>query len=249
MSRDRSFEVLRDLARTATELGPALAPAGHEELLRSITAAAKDIFEAAACSLALLDDAQEELTFYVASGTGAEDVVGMTVPVGQGIAGWVVASGQPIEIADVTRDPRFARDVAESTGYMPRSILAMPLETERAMLGVIEVLDRRAEGGSGPHDMELLALFARQAALAIENSRVFSELGRALFAAVARATDEGLGEALRQAARDTSAPSPELAELAAHFNFLARMGPEERLAATRLVGELVAYVRARSTLS
>ena len=147
MTQDRSFEMLQDLARTATDLGPALAPAGHEELLRSITEAAKNIFEAAACSLALLDDAQEELTFYVASGAGAEDVIGMRVPVGQGIAGWVVSSGQPIEIADVTRDPRFARDVAETTGYVPRAILAMPLETERAMLGVIEVLDRRADGG------------------------------------------------------------------------------------------------------
>ena len=246
MSEDRSFEVLREIARTATDLGPALAPAGHEELLRSITAAAKDIFEAAACSLALLDDAQEELTFYVASGAGAEDVVGLRVPVGQGIAGWVVASGQPIEIADVTRDPRFARDVAESTGYVPRAILAMPLETERAMLGVIEVLDRRGSGGSGARDMELLALFARQAALAIENSRVFSELGRALFEAVARAGGGELGAALDQVARESSGPNPELAELAAHFNFLGQMGPEERIAATRLLGELVAYMRARA---
>lgn len=245
MSRDASFELLRDLARTATDLGPALAPAGHEELLRSITAAAKDIFEAAACSLALLDEDQETLTFWVASGAGAEDVVGMKVPVAQGIAGWVVASGQPIEIADVSRDPRFARDVAESTGYVPRSILAMPLETERAMLGVIEVLDRRVRGGSGERDMELLALFARQAALAIENSRVFSELGHALFEAVGRATNEDLGAALRRAAREAPGPSSELAELAAHFNFLAQRGPEERLAATRLVGELVAYMRAR----
>ena len=246
MTQDRSIDVLREIVRTATDLGPALAPAGHEELLRSITSAAKVIFEAAACSLALLDDAQEELTFYVASGAGAEDVIGMRVPVGQGIAGWVVASGQPIEIADVTRDPRFARDVAESTGYVPRAILAMPLETDRAMLGVIEVLDRRGNGGSGARDMELLALFARQAALAIENSRVFSDLGRALFEAVAQSGGGDVGAALEQAARESSGPNPELAELAAHFNFLGRMGSEERLAATRLVGELVAYMRARA---
>jgi GAF domain-containing protein len=117
------------------------------------------------------------------------------------------------------------------------------------MLGVIEVLDRRREGGPGERDMELLALFARQAALAIENSRVFSELGHSLFEAVARATDGDLGNALQQAAQEASGPSPELAELAAHFNLLADMGPEERLAATRLLGELVAYMRARSRLS
>jgi GAF domain-containing protein len=246
MSDDRSSDLLAQLFRTATDLGPALAPVGHQELLRSITAAAKDLFGAAACSLALLDDAQEELTFYVASGAGADDVVGMRVPVGQGIAGWVVTSGQPIEIADVTRDPRFARDVAESTGYVPRAILAMPLETDRAMLGVIEVLDRRTEGGSGARDMELLALFARQAALAIENSRVFSNLGRALFEAVGSDVDGELGDALMRVAHAGSGPSAELAELAAHFNLLGRMGAEERLAATRLVGEFVAYMRARA---
>lgn len=242
----RSSTLLREIARLATDLGPALVPAGHQELLRSITAAAKDIFEAAACSLALLDDAQEELTFYVASGAGADDVIGMRVPVGQGIAGWVVTSGQPIEIADVTRDPRFARDVAESTGYVPRAILAMPLETERQMLGVIEVLDRRADGGSGARDMELLALFARQAALAIENSRVFSDLGRALFEALKHVADEDLRSALETVAREGGLPSPELAQLAAHFNELSRMGPEERVAATRMVGEFVAYMRARA---
>jgi GAF domain-containing protein len=242
----RSPTLLREIARLATDLGPALVPAGHQELLRSITAAAKDIFEAAACSLALLDDAQEELTFYVASGAGADDVIGMRVPVGQGIAGWVVTSGQPIEIADVTRDPRFARDVAESTGYVPRAILAMPLETERQMLGVIEVLDRRADGGSGARDMELLALFARQAALAIENSRVFSDLGRALFEALKHVANGDLRSALELVAREGGLPSPELAQLAAHFNELSRMGPEERVAATRMVGEFVAYMRARA---
>ena len=248
MSEDRSSLLLRELARTATDLGPALVPAGHQELLRSITAAAKDIFEAAACSLALLDDAQEELTFYVASGAGADDVIGMRVPVGQGIAGWVVTSGQPIEIADVTRDPRFARDVAESTGYVPRAILAMPLETEREMLGVIEVLDRRLDGGSGARDMELLALFARQAALAIENSRVFSSLGRALFEAAGQATDLDLRAALELVSSESDLPDPELAELAAHFNELARMGSAERVAATRMVGEFVTYMRSRARL-
>jgi len=94
--------------------------------------------------------------------------------------------------------------------------------------------------------MELLALFARQAALAIENSRVFSDLGHAFFEAVGRASDGDFGAALERVAREGSGHNPELAELAAHFNFLGRMGPEERLAATRLVGELVAYMRARA---
>jgi GAF domain-containing protein len=249
VSERRAEDVIRELGRLADDLGPALVPTEHHELLRSITTAAMQLFGAAACSLALLDDAEEHLVFHVASGAGAADVVGLRVPVGQGVAGWVVTSGQPISIADVTRDPRFARDVAEQTGYVPRSILAMPLETERAMLGVIEVLDRRSEGGEGAEDMTLLAVFANQAALAIEGGRVFSNLGRTLFRAAAQASDaRGLSAALEAAAESTPGPSADLAELAACMAELGRLGPEERRAATRSVTHFLDYVRAREKM-
>jgi GAF domain-containing protein len=242
---DRPRDLLRDVARLADELGPALAPAGQLELLESITDAAKSLFEAAACSLALLDNEDSELVYYVASGEGAEDVVGMRMPSGQGIAGWVVMSGQPIAIEDVRQDQRFARGFAEQTGYVPTSILAMPLETERKMLGVISVLDRRSDGSAGSHDMELLSLFARQAALAIENLGVFSHLGHELLRAVGEAGDGDLTDTLLRIAEDSRGPSAEMAELAAHFNFLATAGDEERAAAVGILRELVTYIKAR----
>jgi GAF domain-containing protein len=245
---DDPRRVLHELAELAANLGPALTPARHLELLRSITSAAMSLFGAAACSLALLHENQEELEFYVASGAGADEVVGMRVPMGQGIAGFVVSSGQPIAIEDVTRDPRFAAAFAEGTGYVPRSILAMPLETEREMLGVIEVLDRRTQGVGleGAGEMEMLSLFANQAALAIENSRVFSDLGRALFeAAGIAAGGHELTQALEEVAATASPPSSELAELAALFNRLALAGPEERRLATRIANEVIAFVGSR----
>ena len=243
---DRSRDLLRDVARLADELGPALAPAGQLELLRSITDAAKSLFEAAACSLALLDNDDSELVYYVASGAGAEDVVGMRMPSGQGIAGWVVMSGQPIAIEDVRQDQRFARGFAEQTGYVPTSILAMPLETERKMLGVISVLDRRSDGSAGAHDMELLSLFARQAALAIENLGVFSHLGHELLRAVGDVSgDEDLTTTLLRIAEDSEGPSAEMAELASHFNFLATAGDEERAAAVGILREFVNYIKLR----
>jgi GAF domain-containing protein len=239
---DRSRDLLRDVARLADELGPALAPAGQLELLRSITDAAKSLFEAAACSLALLDNNDTELVYYVASGAGAEDVVGMRMPSGQGIAGWVVMSGQPIAIEDVRQDPRFAKAFAEDTGYVPTSILAMPLETERKMLGVITVLDRRSDGSEGAHDMELLSLFARQAALAIENLGVFTRLGHDLMRAVGEAGDGDLTSSLLRIAEESPGPSSDMAELAAHFNVLANAGDEERAAAVGILRELVNYI-------
>ncbi|HEY6378275.1 MAG TPA: GAF domain-containing protein [Candidatus Dormibacteraeota bacterium] len=243
----RSDRTLRELAALATEVGPALAPVGYEELLLAIIDTARRLFDAAACSLALLDDDADELVFHVASGAGAPDVVGLRIPAGSGIAGWVVSSGQAIAIDDVSRDPRFAADAAQSTGYVPRSILAMPLETERRLLGCIEVLDRRGGGAPGLDDMELLSVFARQAALAIEGGRVFSDLGQALLAAVAAAAGHNgeLRGALERLAADETTPQRDLVELARLFYELGRLGPEERMAATHLVTELLAYARQR----
>lgn len=137
-----------------------------QALLTSITDLGRRVLGAAACSLALLEPDEEHLRFRCASGVGADEVVGLRLPVGRGIAGWVVSSGQPIAVHDVRADPRFAVDVAESTGYVPGSILAVPLVASGEALGVIEVLDRTPVDGRD--DLELLTLLATQAAIAVE---------------------------------------------------------------------------------
>jgi GAF domain-containing protein len=137
-----------------------------QALLTSITDLGRRLLGAAACSLAVLEPDEENLRFRSASGEGADEVVGLRLPVGQGIAGWVISSGQPIAVQDVRTDPRFAADVAESTGYVPTSILAAPLIASGEALGVLEVLDRTPVPGRD--DLELLTLLATQAALAVE---------------------------------------------------------------------------------
>jgi hypothetical protein len=89
-------------------------------------------------------------------------------------------------------------------------------------------------------------VFARQAALAVEQARVFADLGRALLHATAL-TAEGasLRDALTRAAGLAPRPATELAELAAHFQALTRLGPDERQAATELLGVVVAYAERR----
>jgi GAF domain-containing protein len=240
---ERDDTLLNRIARLASDVGPAIKPAGHDELLKSITTVAVAIFRAAACSVALLDETTEELVFHVASGAGEADVTGLRMPARRGVAGWVLMSGQPIAIEDVRGDPRFAADVAESTGYVPQSIMAMPLETKKGTIGVISVLDRSS---ADVRDMELLALFAQQAAIAIENSRAFSDLGRVLLAALEQAADEpDLTDALRGTSSRLSAPDFELAELAACFNELSALGAEERSAAVALLSEFLGYVKKR----
>ncbi|HSO93189.1 MAG TPA: GAF domain-containing protein, partial [Candidatus Dormibacteraeota bacterium] len=165
---------LSDLGQLAADLGPVLRPRHDEEFLQAIVDTARLVFDAAACSIALLSEDEDTLEFRVSTGAGASSTVGMGMPADRGLAGWALMAGQAIAIDDLHQDPRFAADIAERTGYVPRSLMAMPLESERRTLGVIEVLDRRQGGGEGADDMELLGLFARQAALALETSRIFS---------------------------------------------------------------------------
>jgi GAF domain-containing protein len=239
-------DVLVDLARVLTSMGPALAPGGTDALLRSITVSARELFGAAACSLALLSDDGSELVFTTASGTGAAGVVDLRIPVSQGIAGWVVLSEQPISVSDLQHDARFANDLAETTGYVPRAILAVPVASSRRLLGVIEVLDRDAARPGAEHDMRLLSLFADQAAIAIENSRVFSDLGRAVLEAVATA-DPGtaLAAALSSAADHATGPDVDLLALAALFGELDELGADERQLAVSVVADLLVYFRGR----
>ena len=242
-------ELLRELGELATALGPAVRPAGTDELLRSLTETARQLFGAAACSLALLSEDESELRYTVAAGEGAADVTGMRIPASQGIAGWVVQSGQPIAISDVASDPRFAREQAERTGYVPAAILAVPVETPQRILGVITLLDRDARRPGAEQDMALLSLFAEQAALALASVERFSDMGRVLLAALADAAAPGgdLAAALRQTADVPSGPDADLAGLAAAFASLARRGAAERRLALAVLRDVAEYANRRSS--
>jgi GAF domain-containing protein len=242
--RGSTKDLLAEVIQLASDLGPVLRPRGDEEFLQAIVETARLVFDAAACSIALFDEGDEELVFRVAAGLGAEATVGIRIPADRGIAGWALMSGQSIAVDDVRQDPRFAADIAESTGYVPNAIMAMPLESERQTFGVIEVLDRRRGGGEGVDDMEVLALFARQATLAVESSRIFSNLGRALLESAALAAQrDSLRVALQERAAQTPRSQVELAELALLFHDLGVLGPDERRAAARIAEDFLAYAR------
>jgi hypothetical protein len=100
----------------------------------------RPLLRAAAASVALLE-ADRQLRFVAAAGAGAGDIVGQTMPTDRGMAGWAVATGQAISVGDVESDARFARDLAEATGYVPNHITAVPIQTANATVGVFEVLD------------------------------------------------------------------------------------------------------------
>jgi GAF domain-containing protein len=136
------------------------------ELLRSIVEVARAIFSAKASSVLLLDEATSELVFEAVVGEGEETLVGQRFPAGTGVAGWVLATRTPLVLEDVSRDPRFAKDVAEGTGYVPEGLMAVPLLHDERALGVLSVLDRQSKFTL--QEMELLGMFASQAAVALD---------------------------------------------------------------------------------
>jgi GAF domain-containing protein len=145
---------------------------GSEEsfrgLLSAIVEVARSIFGAKASSILLLDEETQELVFEAVVGEGEDTLLGMRFPAGTGIAGWVLATRTPLVIEDVNKDPRFASDVAEGTGYVPSGLMAAPLLHDERALGVLEVLDRPERAHFSLQEMELLGLFANQASIAVD---------------------------------------------------------------------------------
>ena len=140
----------------------------YRELLGAIVEVARSIFGAKASSILLLDEETEELVFEAVVGEGEGELLGVRFPAGHGIAGWVLATRTPLIIEDVREDPRFAKDVAEDTGYVPSGLMAAPLLNEERALGVLEVLDRPEQSAFSLAEMDLLGLFANQAAIAVD---------------------------------------------------------------------------------
>jgi GAF domain-containing protein len=156
-----------DDLRAAVAAGVLAAEEASETLLQSIVEVARAIFAARAASVFLLDEEADELVFEAVAGEGQDELVGRRFPSSTGIAGWVLVTHHPLVLDDVAGDPRFARDAAESTGYVPRSLMAVPLLHGERALGVLQVLDRESDRFSLA-EMELLSLFAGQAATALE---------------------------------------------------------------------------------
>jgi len=166
----------------------------EQALLQSVVDAAVVLFDAEASSIALFEPDPDRLEFRVAAGAQGAGVIGVTVPPTKGIVGYVFSTGQQIALSDVLSDPRFDQSTAQRTGYVPRSIAAVPLISGQAPVGVLQVLDKRSEPTFSLRDMDLLAVFARQAAVAIEASKVQRDSARLLRAALREVGENELSE-------------------------------------------------------
>jgi signal transduction protein with GAF and PtsI domain len=233
-----------ELAQAAADLGPAIEPPGYQDLLVWIVNTAREVTGAEAASIAVLDQREEILRFVAASGTAGDQVVGIEMDAGRGIAGWALASGQSITISDAPSDPRFAADVAAKTGYTPRSVFAIPLESDAGTMGVMEILDAEEGRDHAENESRVVTTLAYQAAVAIETTTLFRDLGRVLFRAAAlAAADDAVDvkQALEQTAERARGSRRALADMLEIFYEIGRLGPEERAAATDLLDTFLRY--------
>jgi GAF domain-containing protein len=221
-------------AEVANALNIALAPLG-DDLVEWTARTARAVFGASACSIALLSADGTELVFTTATGGAEASVSGLRMPAGEGIAGWVATTGQPLAVDDLTGDPRFAANVAESTGYIPQAILASPIETGERLLGVIEILDRDPDRAGASDDLALLELFAHQAALALDAAARARRIGDIV---VATLSDDPSTSATTDGADDDG-----MHALASAFAVLASRGSRERDLALAVLGNVADYAR------
>jgi signal transduction histidine kinase len=160
----RVIEISRDLASTLD----------LDTLLDGIVRAAADITRAEAASILLYDDTSRQLYFQVATDIDEPTMRGLVVPLDKSIAGWIVTNRQSVRIDDAQKDDRHFAEVEQTIGYPTRSLLGIPLITKNKIVGVLEVINKKKGRFTDP-DESMLSVVGAQAAVAIENARLFQQ--------------------------------------------------------------------------
>lgn len=225
-------------------LGAATRPTALHQELTAAVASIHQLFGAAACSCALVEEDSETLRFAAAVGAGADAILDVTLPIGRGIVGWAAMSGEPIAVSDVTTDTRFARDVAESTNYVPTSLLAAPIVSRTGeVLGVLEVLDPATQGTNTGRDLNVLGALASQLATIVQLGGLFDALGTSLVRTLS-GTDMNDDAAQPSRVLDP-ATGVDLSALASTFHTIAASGPDGARLAEQVLASVAEFVRTR----
>jgi len=146
-----------------------------DDLLDLIMLEAVTAVEAEASCIALHHPEENLLRIEFASGEAVEGVKHLTVAMGQGILGHVASTGKALRVDDVRQDSRFDPSADRRTGFITRSVLAVPIPRRNEVLGVLEVINKRGGSAFTEDDALLLEVVASQAAVAIENCRLFEQ--------------------------------------------------------------------------
>ncbi len=167
--------------RSLNEIGNLLASSlDINELLSLVVNHAATLLESEAGSLLLLDEESGDLVFRISSGPAGKKLVGMRIPAGKGIAGVTFAENHPVIVNDTRNDPRWYASFDQEAEFVTRSILAVPLNARGRTIGVLEVLNHLNGLPYTDEEVDLLLSFGAQAAISIENTRLFMMTDQAL---------------------------------------------------------------------
>jgi signal transduction histidine kinase len=143
-------------------------------LLNRITEAAAHVCASEAASILLYDEKEGQLYFESATNLEEPLMRGLIVPVEGSIAGWIVTNKQPIIIHDTQNDPRHFAQIGKATNVTTTSLLGVPLIAKDKVIGALEAINKR-QGQFSQYDQEILMDLGAQAAVAIENARLFQQ--------------------------------------------------------------------------
>jgi diguanylate cyclase (GGDEF)-like protein len=161
------LRILTEVVRTANSL---LDP---DEVTALIMDRIQELVRCEAWSLMLLDEKGEYLQFKEALGDKAQLLKGVRLKVGEGVAGSVALTGEPVIVNDAAEDPLFSPTMDEITRFRTRSILAVPLRSRNRNLGVLEFLNKKSKRWFPREDLDTVRVFAEPAAIALENALLF----------------------------------------------------------------------------
>lgn len=150
-----------------------------KQLLKLIMEESKEVVNAEACSLLLYDRKKDELYFEVALGKKGKKIKEIRLKTSEGVAGTVAKKKKSINIADVTKTNMWDNSADKTSGFETHSLLAVPMLRKNNLVGVIEVLNKKGRKGFTNEDVRIMEILAEQAALCIENARLYEESLRA----------------------------------------------------------------------
>jgi HD-GYP domain-containing protein (c-di-GMP phosphodiesterase class II) len=156
----------------------------HQEIRKRAMEAATRLMKAEEGSLLLVDDGKRRLYFEVVVGNREEEIKGIFLNFGQGIAGWVAQHGEPLIVNSPGKDPRFFKGVDEKTEFKTRNMICVPVRVKERIIGVLEAINKQKKGRFNKEDLSLLTSLADQVAIALDNSRLYQELEETFFQTV-----------------------------------------------------------------
>lgn len=168
-----------DELSTLVEIGKALAsPLGRDEVLNVIMEKVGDLLRSDTWSLLLIDEENGDLTFEIAVSPAGSDLKGLRLAKGEGVAGRVAETGEPLLISDVSDNPYFSPQIDRMIAHETRSIICVPLKSKNRILGVIELINTEEQGAFTSDDLPILTTIADYVAIAIENAGYYERINQ-----------------------------------------------------------------------